>query len=1062
MKKRIASIALIISMIFPLVSFADENLVEVCGNKPAEASSNLSAEYTADKANDGINDNAEYTAWVSADADALPYWQADFCMAYKISKIELESRIDGDAEERKNFRVLLSNDPEFSEYEIAGEASDDYGNKNIWSVNIDNRNRYQYIRVEKTAEGSLSIGEIRVYVKDSTLLYGTEVNEKNSQQPMTDEETRYSLPNDIIGTNIEKEVRFLSILNIMRGYPDGNFLKDECITRAEFASVAVKLTGDTMHTTENTFSDVTNEHWAYDAIEICAQRGLINGIEDNIFAPDEIITYEQAIKIIVTALGYSDIAQQSGGYPSGYLGIAYNLNLMSKLNNVSEQITRGDIAQIVYNALFAKMPNIQYNNSSGSMFDEDEDTILERVFGLQKVKGLVTEITGMSLTNEELKRENYAYITVNDVRYLTDDPNYRNYFGKIVEVYYKKDYSDDEQTATVIVPSSKTVTFEIDADDALEFNNRNELVYESENSKQRKIEFRADLDVIYNNKPFINYNRSELLPENGSIQAIDYDGDGKYDIMIIRAVKTYVVNWVNATENIIYPKPIKESKVESINLDENIYEFKVYNIEGEEITLSDLKEWNVLSIEESANTNGDKSIAIYVSDAFVRGQISGMHDEFVKIKNKEYELADTLDKSELNVRDSGVFYLDCYGRVAAFDASSSSDGKYGFVIRVYDIAGSDDTVFRIYTSSGAFKDFTAASKLKIDKTPAKGEQQIKNLLLRSCVSYDDQSGYDFRQLIRYTINSKNEITSINTTYRNTDAETEEENLTKDFDDDVNRYRRAGDSVFGMVVRPTDNAVMMSIPEDLSREDEYAILSLSSFAGDKDHKFEAYDCGKMNDAKAIVQFAGTQEAVKETAPFFIVDKVVQGMNKDDIAVDILCGFTNGQYVEYPERDAGIISTLGLKKGDIIALSLTASNEIKQIEKRFYVGDLPSDRPVNSISTNTPMGPQENWRTPYTNLFLAYGEVICKDGSYIKIEIDTTNCKHLTYADNYKVLIANLDNSSTKKYIYDSAAGKDGEVRIATNEDFIDAESASEGVKVVMKIGSGLIGDIVILK
>ena len=61
-----------------------------------------------------------------------------------------------------------------------------------------------------------------------------------------------------------------------------------------------------------------------------------------------------------------------------------------------------------------------------------------------------------------------------------------------------------------------------------------------------------------------------------------------------------------------------------------------------------------------------------------------------------------------------------------------------------------------------------------------------------------------------------------------------------------------------------------------------------------------------------------------------------------------------------------------------------------------------------------------------------------------------------------MISDLSKSSTKKYIYDSTDGKNGTVRLATNADFIDKESAGTGSKVVMKINSGLLSDIVILK
>lgn len=73
MNKRITAIAIMLALLLPAIVRAEDQLVNVATNQYAEASSSLSDEFSADKANDGINDNPDYTAWISSDGDNRPY-----------------------------------------------------------------------------------------------------------------------------------------------------------------------------------------------------------------------------------------------------------------------------------------------------------------------------------------------------------------------------------------------------------------------------------------------------------------------------------------------------------------------------------------------------------------------------------------------------------------------------------------------------------------------------------------------------------------------------------------------------------------------------------------------------------------------------------------------------------------------------------------------------------------------------------------------------------------------------------------------------------------------------
>ena len=48
---------------------------------------------------------------------------------------------------------------------------------------------------------------------------------------------------DVEDTKYEEAVEYLRLKGIMKGYPDGTFRPDDCITRAEFAVIAVLTKG---------------------------------------------------------------------------------------------------------------------------------------------------------------------------------------------------------------------------------------------------------------------------------------------------------------------------------------------------------------------------------------------------------------------------------------------------------------------------------------------------------------------------------------------------------------------------------------------------------------------------------------------------------------------------------------------------------------------------------------------------------------------------------------------------------------------------------------------------
>ena len=111
------------------------------------------------------------------------------------------------------------------------------------------------------------------------------------------------------------------------------------------------------------FNDISNVSWASDAIVSLCGKNIINGYGDNTFKPNNSITREEFVKIIVTAFGYSidtdaynafsDLSSANWAYP--YIMTAVKNGIISGVSvdkfGMGEKITRQEMAVILYRAV---------------------------------------------------------------------------------------------------------------------------------------------------------------------------------------------------------------------------------------------------------------------------------------------------------------------------------------------------------------------------------------------------------------------------------------------------------------------------------------------------------------------------------------------------------------------------------------------------------------------------------------------------------------------------------------------------------------------------------------
>ncbi|MDU2688938.1 MAG: S-layer homology domain-containing protein [Paeniclostridium sordellii] len=124
---------------------------------------------------------------------------------------------------------------------------------------------------------------------------------------------------DIDGHWANKQISKFIENSYANGYEDNTFRPDNQITRAEFVKLVNKYFGFNDKGVSN-FKDINQKNWYYNDVCIAIQAGYINGYEDNTFRPDNIITREEAAKIIVSIKNQQDnVYDKLNAFPDKHL-----------------------------------------------------------------------------------------------------------------------------------------------------------------------------------------------------------------------------------------------------------------------------------------------------------------------------------------------------------------------------------------------------------------------------------------------------------------------------------------------------------------------------------------------------------------------------------------------------------------------------------------------------------------------------------------------------------------------------------------------------------------------
>lgn len=204
---------------------------------------------------------------------------------------------------------------------------------------------------------------------------------------------------DVASTDrFAEQIEILSDIGVVKGTSETEFSPDEKVTREQMALLLFRLmigkdTAGTLNTTA--FTDLY-DHTYSGAISWANASGYIIGTSATTFAPLAGISLQDAMTMLVRALGHSSI-QMNGGYPWTYIDAAVKLGLDDGIEDLSytKELTRAEVAAILYNALTAEYL-IPRTASNGMTFYEST-TIIERVFGYEIDESVIVATNNYAL-----------------------------------------------------------------------------------------------------------------------------------------------------------------------------------------------------------------------------------------------------------------------------------------------------------------------------------------------------------------------------------------------------------------------------------------------------------------------------------------------------------------------------------------------------------------------------------------------------------------------------------------------------------------------------------------
>ena len=716
-----------------------------------------------------------------------------------------------------------------------------------------------------------------------------------------------STPTDVVDTDYETEVETLMALGVVDGYEDGTYKPAKVVTRAELAKLIIVELGyeDLAGGTAN-FSD-TSGHWAEGYIALASGLGLVNGYPDGTFKPDNTVSFDEAITMVLRGLGYTDECL-TGTWPTNYKIKALNIDLLDDVDVTAAGADRGNIAIMLYNMLFLAYGEVDEDglwqaNEDGT--DDDGDTIAKLV--IDKIGNLKECV---QISYEDVYDDDDALDSIIDL-----EP----YLYHVVD-YYE---NGDEEVAYI----DAVYTEEIDLDDVVTDGN---YWYEGEDADEDIQEF-----YIYDVSGTAMYNYAEISwsglyngtledadvtviyaddEDNEDCDDIDYDGndDGEYDYdEAVGVIATEVTDTVLVDEDYESGEDEVEASTDiqlPVDDDEDFDGSRVM-VMGDVDDIKDIEEDDVIEIYEPygfdyEDEDGDDLVLVVTRDS-VTGDVDEYDDDdSIVIDGVELDYGDDFDSTDLiadeDLGDEYTAYLNAEGDIAFLELVEASATAEDFaVVAGYADGTTDEDWDDIDTDDAPqIKLLTADGDIVIydittddfdfddgdDETVTLGDIELYwDGVAEGDIEVD---GVSVEDLVLYSLDSDGDIDEITLAWNDDDFDYDETD-GEDYDEPVldNGY---------MV---EDTTIVFDLTED--DEDDWEVIDMDQLDLE-DYADVAYVC-EDGDNDVLVMTVTDNDTTSDDVYALITDNTT-AINDDDDVVQKLVGFFDGEEdVVYTDDD-----------------------------------------------------------------------------------------------------------------------------------------------------------------
>lgn len=845
----------------------------------------------------------------------------------------------------------------------------------------------------------------------------------------------YKIADDVLGTPYEEAATVLGALNIMVGDDVGTFRPDDAISRAEFAKIAVHALGIESVASANQgvsiFPDVATDHWANGYINIASSQGIIVGDDTGTFRPNDKITYQEAVTILIRVLGHEPAAISKGGYPTGYLVQGGQIGVTKDVNAVStSDATRGMVAQMTFNSLTIDLME-QTGFGNNVNYEIVDKTLLEDKLEVFTETGVITGNSETRVSNSSSLKKGQVEIGEGQI-FKEGTSKAGELLGYEVDYYYKQNKSDKE--LILANPTNKNEVIEIKTENLAEelSEGATSISYyeKEEDSKAQKAELSEGYNVIYNKK----HHAGLVNPTTGTVSVLDNNADGTFDIVFIDEHTNYVVDSTSDFSKKVYDKYDQDPLTLDTESNKDLTVI-ISDTDGNEMKFEDLKEWDVLSVYKN-----DEYVNIIVSRETVKGEISETTGRGNKvIDGKEYEVAGNLNANDLELGMNGVFYLDFKGKIAGYNATQRETANYGYLLNAGISTGLNPILsVKIYDAQGKEVVYDTPDKLQFN-----GEYGVsKDTVLAGLKS----EGAVKPQLITYELNSAGKISRIDTAADKTASFPTsflKSEFALNFKGEDLEFKSASNKLNildenGKItgsIGVNSSTIVFDIPAGETDTDNMAVRTGEMFSDKSTYNVLAYDMTEDHVATAIIVTNSTNVERLES-PIAIVDQIAIVKNDEGVTTEKLYAYVDGKYTEIMAETASVLvnGEGKLKTGDIIQYTTNAKGEIDGITVLFSADDKTTEF-SKTFGDNNEMA-------------TVYGKVTKKFNNSINVTV--SGGAEMNYSTD-GALVYRFDSSKTKNQLSVADAG-----------DITKWETEANEVRVFIRLYKDQVQEIVIVE